>query len=169
MTPECNADAVVVLFRPFSALRVGRIVGGVVLCLVVLTYTWLVVTDYRAGMSQDQKIDGAPIDTENLNIRMDRNPDTHSRNTPIHAQMPVVPDVQMGRQSVRTSISIGVPPGFDVGYDTRLAGRMLSMLSIITVTWVLVVVNTELLIRWNHFQPTTSSQWQFGQVRLLLL
>jgi hypothetical protein len=42
----CNETARVALFRPFSALHAGRIVGWVVVVLVVVIYTGLSVYDY---------------------------------------------------------------------------------------------------------------------------
>ena len=42
----CNGTAKVALFRPFSALHAGRIVGWVVVMLVVIIYTVLSVYDY---------------------------------------------------------------------------------------------------------------------------
>jgi hypothetical protein len=44
--PECNDNAVVVLFQPFSALRGGRIVGWIVTVAVIATYTGMTVTEY---------------------------------------------------------------------------------------------------------------------------
>ena len=39
-------------------------------------------------------------------------------------------------------------------------------LIIISVLWALAILNTELLIGWNHFADTSDPQsvWQFGQV-----
>jgi hypothetical protein len=45
-SPQCNPDAVVVLFRPFSALKSGRIVGWVITVLVVAVYTGVLVKDH---------------------------------------------------------------------------------------------------------------------------
>jgi len=44
--PECNENAVVVLFRPFSALYAGRIVCWIVTVIVVAVYTVITVKDY---------------------------------------------------------------------------------------------------------------------------
>lgn len=42
---------------------------------------------------------------------------------------------------------------------------------LIVLFWGLMVANTELLIKWNHFQGSTRENaiWQFGQVRLSYL
>jgi hypothetical protein len=44
--PECNGNAVVVLFRPFSALHAGRIVGWVVTMAVIVLYTGVTTIEY---------------------------------------------------------------------------------------------------------------------------
>jgi hypothetical protein len=44
--PECNRHAAVVLFRPFSALNAGRILGCIVVVAVVTFYTGLTVWEY---------------------------------------------------------------------------------------------------------------------------
>ena len=44
--PECNPHAVVVLFRPFSALRGGRILGWIVTVSVVSVYSVMTGLDY---------------------------------------------------------------------------------------------------------------------------
>lgn len=162
MTSNCNADAVVFLFRPFSALHAGRIFGGVVLCLVFVIYTSLVVNDYRRHMPRRGKPrlhPESPGDVEDLkdDIQAQENARPRARSAPAVDQ------------AIATLVGSDVrnpwerAPGYDVGLD----GRMLITLSIIAVIWALVVMNTELLIRSNHFQSigTDSSQWQFGQVQ----
>jgi hypothetical protein len=47
-TPECNPNALAVLFRPFSALNAGRILFCVLAGLVCITYTALLVNDHIA-------------------------------------------------------------------------------------------------------------------------
>jgi hypothetical protein len=44
--PECNSHAVVVLFRPFSALHAGRIVCWVLTVIVVVVYTLITMKDH---------------------------------------------------------------------------------------------------------------------------
>jgi hypothetical protein len=46
ITPECNLNAVVVLFRPFSALHAGRIVCWVLTVIVVVVYTLITLKDH---------------------------------------------------------------------------------------------------------------------------
>jgi hypothetical protein len=45
-SPECNINAVVVLFRPFSALRAGRIAGWIMTVIFVVIYTIITFMDY---------------------------------------------------------------------------------------------------------------------------
>lgn len=52
-------------------------------------------------------------------------------------------------------------------YDTQIAGELIIEIIMILILWALAVMNTELLIRWNHFEQTpisSQSAWQFGQV-----
>jgi len=45
---ECNHNAVAVIFRPFSALKSGRIFGWIVVSLVFVCYTVMTVRDCTA-------------------------------------------------------------------------------------------------------------------------
>jgi hypothetical protein len=47
-TPECNPNALVVLFRPFFALNAGRILFCVLAGLLCIAYTALLVNDHIA-------------------------------------------------------------------------------------------------------------------------
>jgi hypothetical protein len=44
--PACNENAVVVLFRPFSALHAGRIVCWILTVAIVVVYTFLILKDH---------------------------------------------------------------------------------------------------------------------------
>ena len=44
--PECNANAVVVLYHEFNALHQGRIVAWIFVILVIVIYTFLTISDY---------------------------------------------------------------------------------------------------------------------------
>ena len=56
-------------------------------------------------------------------------------------------------------------------HDLNIAWDMLVKIFSVAILWALVIMNTELLIRWNHFAPPAGSQsmWQFGQVRRVSL
>lgn len=51
-TPECNPNALTILFRPFSALNVGRILFCVLAGLVCIAYTALLVNDHIALLAK---------------------------------------------------------------------------------------------------------------------
>ena len=46
--PECNHNVFVVIFRPFSALKAGRIFGWIVFGLSFACYTAMTIRDYTA-------------------------------------------------------------------------------------------------------------------------
>jgi hypothetical protein len=51
-TPECNHNAVVVLFRPFAALDVGRILFLVLTALVVIIYGGIIYKDWKDSIKR---------------------------------------------------------------------------------------------------------------------
>jgi hypothetical protein len=55
--PECNQNAVVVLFRPFPALTSGRIVGWIIIIFISVAYTFITIKDLTA--SHRKKLNGA--------------------------------------------------------------------------------------------------------------
>lgn len=60
--------------------------------------------------------------------------------------------------------------GNDISDKLGMSGTLICQLGIVVFLWALTVMNTELLIRWNRFEPEDGeSQWQFGQVRSLSL
>jgi len=46
--PECNQNTVAVIFRPFSALKSGRIFGWIVVSLAFMCYTAMTARDYTS-------------------------------------------------------------------------------------------------------------------------
>lgn len=52
------------------------------------------------------------------------------------------------------------------GYDLQIGWDLVTELILVLILWSLAVMNTELLISWNHFDRSggTQSPWQFGQV-----
>lgn len=167
-TPACNADAVIVVFQPLSALHAGRVLCLVVLCIAVFIHFSSVFSDCRERIMRSRKArmdDTDPARTEKGDMtpsspRLSRmgspDPDASFSGTAAHG------DVQSENHA---AFRKGNPFERVSGYDTGLDGRLLLRLSFIAVIWALAVMNTELLIRWNHFQPTNASQWQFDQVR----
>jgi hypothetical protein len=51
-SPDCNHNAVVVLFRPFAALDVGRILFLVLTALVVIIYGGIIYKDWKDSIKQ---------------------------------------------------------------------------------------------------------------------
>ena len=52
------------------------------------------------------------------------------------------------------------------GYDLQIGWDLVTELILVLILWSLAVMNTELLISWNHFDQSDDIQspWQFGQV-----
>lgn len=48
----------------------------------------------------------------------------------------------------------------------KISGTLVFDILAITLVWVIMVINTELLIQWNKFKRSEESQWSFGQVSL---
>jgi hypothetical protein len=71
-TPECNQNTRVVIFRPFSALKAGRIFGGIFFGLACIGYTVMTARDYwtRSRDKRKQKQD------EELSLPQQRPPVT---------------------------------------------------------------------------------------------
>jgi hypothetical protein len=44
--PECNGNAVLVIFQPFRVIPAGRLVGSIATGIVILLYTWITVRDH---------------------------------------------------------------------------------------------------------------------------
>ncbi|KAJ7759549.1 hypothetical protein B0H16DRAFT_593764 [Mycena metata] len=52
LTPECNHNAVVVLFRPFAVLDAGRILFLVLTALVLIIYGGIIYKDWKASIKR---------------------------------------------------------------------------------------------------------------------
>ncbi|KAJ7624287.1 hypothetical protein DFH06DRAFT_1445958 [Mycena polygramma] len=55
--PQCNHEAVAVIFRPFSALKQGRVLGWCVVSLMLIGYTAMTVWDYLAPLLEPQEME----------------------------------------------------------------------------------------------------------------
>jgi len=162
--PECNGHAVVVLFRPFPALNAGRIVGWIVIIIFVVIYTIVTFMDYlppppkhvqewirkkrvwRRRRRTAPTVQGAP---NNMGS---------GANTYEIPQDNLIPYNQpYSKQQSR--------------YDLQIAWDLIIEITAVIILWALAVMNTELLIRWNHFERPSSPQsaWQFGQVLPMFL
>jgi len=160
-SPECNGNAVAVLFRPFSALRAGRIAGWVLTVLIVGIYVGITVKDYLPP----------PPKRIQQWMQRRRNKKRHSLAETQEADLSfnVDPLAQMHLE-IRGQM-FGNQQTVTPKYDLQIAWDLVVEILLITVLWVLAVMNTELLIRWNHFEPLDSptSPWQFGQVLPMFL
>lgn len=52
-SPMCNSEAVVVILRPFSAIKAGQKVGLFVVIAVLVIYTAFTIIDYWRGSDSD--------------------------------------------------------------------------------------------------------------------
>ncbi|KAJ6542537.1 hypothetical protein DFH09DRAFT_1173928 [Mycena vulgaris] len=161
--PGCNPHAVVVLFRPFSALKAGRTVCWVMTVLVVTVYTGILVKDHmpsapRLVQQWIQKRVTKQIPATDQEIPM-ASPHVAPPPRIIPALAPVKPQFR-SRQS----------PERPMEYDLQIAWNLVIEIAVVLILWGLTVMNTELLIRRNNFEPShNQSSWQFGQVLPMFL
>jgi len=164
----CNSEVVVVIFRPFPAINQGRIVGIVALVFIVLVYSGLLIIDYNLLRFVTNCFPSSGDHTVKRSSKKTTSRQTNNVSTPLANNTRQVQTI-VRRRDASTSDQ-PVPPlpsefqqpiqGHNIGID----GRMLVTLVFIAIIWSLVVLNTELLIRWNKFSSSDGSQWQFGQV-----
>ncbi|KAF7366131.1 hypothetical protein MVEN_00489900 [Mycena venus] len=156
---ECNQEAVAAIFRPFSALRHGRIFGWCMIGLMFATYTIMTFRDYTAQIKQ----------------KLQKKPKAHDEMTP----QPSLRQDPVARHKFKRSNSIPLPtvgtahkrqPTY-YGTPTALVDRqLLVVLFFILIIWAFLVLNIELIIR--SYQPTqddSASNWQFGQILPMFL
>jgi hypothetical protein len=89
-SPECNQEAVAVIFRPFSALKSGRILGWVVVVSVVAGYTTMTARDITAQLLQ--KMRERERTSEEVTISMDT--PSAPQGSPAPMFMPSAPAVE---------------------------------------------------------------------------
>ncbi|KAJ7202536.1 hypothetical protein GGX14DRAFT_462875 [Mycena pura] len=169
-TPECNPNAVVVIFRPFSALHGGRILFLVLTGLVVIVYTAILYNDYIAS----------PIKrlVRRISHRViERIPDQEQAPpSPAHPE-PVRPKTPPARETTATvapepEVYDYVPPSKrQTKYRPNIDWKIVLKITVVLILWAMAVMNTELLIRWNRFAMSDDSHtpWQFGQVLPMFL
>ncbi|KAF7344024.1 hypothetical protein MVEN_01691800 [Mycena venus] len=164
-TPDCNREAVAVVFRRFSAsTRSGRIVGGTLVGLVVIGYTFMTVRDYTARvLSWKTPKPEDKVSSHTL-------PQSQGRQT-----RPEFPHLSMPSGSSDETIPplqrrLTIKAAEGTKRRRLMDERLLFMLLCIVICWFFFVLNTELVIRWN--QPTQAdpgSSWQFGQILPMFL
>jgi hypothetical protein len=71
-TPECNRNAVVVLFRPFPALNAGRIIGCIVVALVFIVYVPVTAMECRRQFWEERKTEEQPTVSKKADVRNEK-------------------------------------------------------------------------------------------------
>ncbi|KAJ7510600.1 hypothetical protein B0H11DRAFT_2215360 [Mycena galericulata] len=157
---DCNQEAVAVIFRPFSALRHGRIFGWCTIGLMFVTYTITTARDYLAQIkdkkkkknsegSQNESKSPQSVGQGTFPSRIFKYSDTAAR--------------AAGPSTLnRATTSYGPTTAF-------VDHQLLVILFLILIIWVFLVLNTELIIRF--YLPTEDSvtNWQFGQILPMFL
>ncbi|KAJ7919430.1 hypothetical protein B0H13DRAFT_1988876, partial [Mycena leptocephala] len=149
---DCNQEAVAVIFRPFSALRHGRIFGWCTIGLMFVTYTITTARDYLAKI-KDKKKKKKSQRSQNES----KSPQSIFKYSDTAARA-------AGPSTLnRATTSYGPATAF-------VDHQLLVILFLILIIWVFLVLNTELIIR---FYPPTEddsvTNWQFGQILPMFL
>ncbi|KAF7973153.1 hypothetical protein HWV62_15931 [Athelia sp. TMB] len=165
--PECNTHAVLAFFGHFPVFNAGRIVGGTTGGIVIVLYVCMTARDYLSPLlsiiRQKRAKDTLPIDVAAPQPRAD---------APIHIpQADLKFDVQDNVDAHLDVYAQLSKKGEDQTSELNFNGTLTLQLIAILILWAIAVMNTELLIVWNHFEKSDSPQsmWQFGQVLPLLL
>ncbi|KAJ7440309.1 hypothetical protein B0H11DRAFT_546261 [Mycena galericulata] len=153
---ECNQEAIAVIFRPFSALRHGRIFGWCIIGLMFVVYTIMTVMDYTARIKQKLQKQEAPDQSTSLPPSVRPEPQTFKlSDKPLPAAGTATPKRQATYYGTATPL---------------VHRQMLVIIFFILILWAFLVLNTELIVRW--YQPTrddSASNWQFGQILPMFL
>ncbi|KAJ7745622.1 hypothetical protein B0H14DRAFT_2637098 [Mycena olivaceomarginata] len=149
---DCNQEAVAVIFRPFSALRHGRIFGCCTIGLMFATYTITTVRDYTAKIKE--KIQG-------------RKPLSEGPSRPSVGQGPFPSQIFKHSDTPAGAAepsALNRAATFHMPATAFVDHQLLVILFLILIIWVFLVLNTELIIR--SYEPTEDdsvTNWQFGQ------
>jgi len=159
--PSCNAHAVVALFYPISALRTGRIVGWVVVSIAFGIYASVTIWGYiplRSKMHAQQWLLA-------MRSRASIPGSTRSGNS-AWDYIELDTEASLGFEDEDDNSKHYFPRA---EYQPPVAWDMVVELFLKTLLWAVAVANTELLIRWNHFEQSGASLLQFGQILPLFL
>ncbi|KIJ45961.1 hypothetical protein M422DRAFT_46535 [Sphaerobolus stellatus SS14] len=164
--PECNQNAVAVIFGPFKVFKAGRIVGGIVMGIVILLYSAVTILDYIPQKQKDQ-VKEIWINRRRPQIFKFNMNSQPTSNTETRRPRPARQQSQLARINVQSPLQRQDKQRHYVNFS----GEIVSKLFMIIFFWAIAVVNTELLIRFNHFAQPDGSQsiWQFGQILPLFL
>ncbi|KAJ6505204.1 hypothetical protein C8R45DRAFT_972006 [Mycena sanguinolenta] len=163
-TEKCNPNALVVIFRPFPALPAGRLVCLVVTAVIFTLYTGILIKDNLPPAPKrilqwiQQKV------TKEV-------PTTTEQELPTPPGIPPLPRHTAQKMSAgKVEYHSRKAPAVPKEYDLQIAWDIVIKILFVLVLWGLAVMNTELLIFWNHFPPSNGqSLWQFGQVLPMFL
>ncbi|KAJ7633786.1 hypothetical protein DFH06DRAFT_1221673 [Mycena polygramma] len=173
-SPECNHNAVVVIFRPFPALEVGRILFLILTALVFVLYGFIIYKDWKnsfkklggrmaRGLTKKKPAEDTGID-DHHRAESASATDPAVRSAPEH-ENPTIPTLNPQGYNY-------IPPSQrKKTYQYNVDEKVVVNILVVLVLWALAVMNTELLIRWNHFAVSDDSQspWQFGQILPMFL
>ncbi|KAF7309309.1 hypothetical protein MIND_00301200 [Mycena indigotica] len=188
-TVQCNPQARAVLFRPFSALGAGRVLGAVATGVVVVVYTGVLVRDHLPPAPDAvRRWMRRTVLRRVPNVERKAAEKPGPQPGPAHANPPrsVPPGLETfgpgalprgprrvpgrNRYRGRTAASDTQRPS----YDLQIAWPLVIHLFVVCVLWTLAVMNTELLIRWNtntdaNVDADGGSGWGFGQILPMFL
>ncbi|KAF7355822.1 hypothetical protein MVEN_00910400 [Mycena venus] len=156
---DCNQEAVAVIFRPFSALRHGRIFGWCIIGFIFATYTMITFRDYTARIREM--------------VRGRRVSHNESASPPSVGQGPILGQYFKHSASPVPGVGPLAPKRQSTYYGIPTAlvdNQLLVIIFFILVIWAFLVLNTELTIRW--YRPTQNdavTNWQFGQMLPMFL
>jgi len=154
-SPECNGNAVLVILGRISALKAGRILGWIVIIIVTASYTLMTVRDYVPVpmLTRGRIVIGIPAKIE------------------VKPESPLPLSSHLPQTSNLPNLTHIKTPEAVVPYKLPIDGKLIIMILFILLFWAFAVLNTELLIIWNHFEQSDNSQsaWQFGQVLPMFL
>ncbi|KAF7358371.1 hypothetical protein MVEN_00887100 [Mycena venus] len=162
---DCNTNAVVVILHSFPAIKAGQIVLSVISGLCAILYTVILIEDHlppgpkkwiRQRISRRIPVVAAQQDmtSEDDTAGTERmSPPANTRKIFEYKDHPTRP--QAAAKATEPKLWIDWP--------------LVIRITFVLVAWGLVVLNTELLIRWNNFAPSNQSAWQFGQILALFL
>ncbi|KAJ7233728.1 hypothetical protein B0H12DRAFT_1239251 [Mycena haematopus] len=164
-TPQCNANAVVVLFRSFAALPAGRIVCLMITASICTVYTGIIVKDHLPAASKRM------LQWIRQRVAKELPTTTEQDLPPTPPGIPPLPrHVGHKLAAARLEYHGRRSPAGSKEYDLQIAWDIVIKIISVLILWGMAVMNTELLIRWNHFPPSDGqSLWQFGQVLPMFL
>ncbi|KAJ7476770.1 hypothetical protein FB451DRAFT_1366371 [Mycena latifolia] len=154
--PECNPNAVVVLFRPFSALTSGRIVAWVITVLVVAVYNerqgpHAAGEEARPAVDPEARDKAGPRDGARRAHGVARGgaaaAECAERDRLGQGAVPRAPPARPPRTSPHV-LTMRTCSRIVAEYDLQIAWHFVIKIAVILILWGLTVMNTELLIRW---------------------